>query len=395
MRNLRWALSFALVSAFLVRCGSSSDGGGALPDASVDGSTSSGGQSGSSGDAGQHDAATGGGAQSDASPDVVTADAADAAIEPDAEPDAAPDASDAGVTCCTLITSSEVPWDDGLVVDDSSIYWYVDSTKLDVAGVWSVSKSGGTAAQLGSVMNQSFDRPAVSGGKLWWADTRPDGVPEYLMHADLTTGAVSLAYDDDSLTMGSVFLDRTTNDWYWSNESSGAGQMYVYHPSATSLVPFGAGVGSVAAFGAADAVYFYGHEGPSIAPNALFRMARANGAKETYSSIPSGSVYALGADGASLFFWQANQIWSVPKGTLAATPTAIVDAPGYSLVDGSDVFTWTVSAPGITKATGATKTVISTGTLIPYQIAVDASFVYFVTSAGSSGDYEIWRVPRS
>jgi hypothetical protein len=49
-------------------------------------------------------------------------------------------------------------------------------------------------------------------------------------------------------------------------------------------------------------------------------------------------------------------------------------------VDNSEVFAWTVSTPGIHEAMGTTKTTISTGTLDPYWITVDASHVYFVNS---------------
>jgi hypothetical protein len=172
--------------------------------------------------------------------------------------------------------------------------------------------------------------------------------------------------------------------------------MYVYHPGATSLVAFGQTLGGVSAFGAADASYFYGHEGPSGAPYKLFRMSRATGVKEQYTGLPSSSVYVVGADATSLFFWQSNEIWTTPKATLGTSPTAVLHVPSFSLVDGSEVFGWSPSSPGIDKAVGSTKTTISTGALEPYTVAVDATHAYFVTQASNSGSgtYEIWRVPR-
>ena len=409
MRN-RGALGFVLAVTSTIAIASAcssdaSDGAGPPADGSTDGVSSFDGGAGAFGDSSANDAGDTGSAQdaaqdasSDTSFDATTDAVADAGGSDAPSEDATTDASEAGSACaaCTLVTSSPVPWKKGLVVDDTNVYWYVDSTLLSVGGLWSAAKTGGNGAQFASVMNQSFDSAAISGGKLWWQDKRADGIPEFLMNVDLGSANVAVAYDDTSLSMGSVFLDRSTGDWYWSNSSSGSGRMYVYHPGATSLVPFGPNLGFVSGLGAADADYLYGSLGANITSNTLFRMSRATGALDQYTNIPNALVFAIGADSTWLYFSQSNKIWRTPKAVLAATPTAVLDSLSYSMVDASDVFTWSVSKPGIKKATGSTITTISTGMLIPYWVTVDAQHVYFVTdeSNSGSGSYEIWRVPR-
>jgi hypothetical protein len=300
----------------------------------------------------------------------------------------APDAaSEAGAVAVTLASGIDAYY---LTVDSTNVYAAAESD------IFEVPIKGGTPVTLATItQNQSIGGLAVSGARVYWAETDFSGMTNQLLILSVPVGGGTVA--TVATTAGfATALAIDDGNVYWATTSTGGASCSTSACSTLSSVPLAGGTpqtltasaGNPALLAFDDASVYW-----TTADGRVLKEPKAGGSITTLADFESVRFTGLGLEGSSLYWAESGgDIYATPIGGGTSKPleigidsiqAAAVGADGVYWV--STTYTDTGETSSIARTPldgGATQDLWPLGSDSANAMAVDSTSIYVSTYMG-------------